>query len=245
VNNRNKLIDFYQDKIFLTFDIDWAIDEVLLDTIDIIHPPLQATIFATHATPVLETIREKDNLELGIHPNFRPLLNGAGGAYTQIIDDILQIVPEARSTRSHALVQGSDINRYMHEKKIVFDLNTYIPVHSMKIIPYSYPDNIIQVPFFYEDDTYFSGDFRPSVNEYLSAKGVKVFNFHPIHVFLNTETLERYESARNVFHNYEGLKDYVNKQEYGTRDFLFELIDTALKKGFQFLKIQDIKRDLP
>ncbi len=61
----------WKDKIFLTFDIDWANDDVLNDTIDLIErSDIAATWFVTHDTPVLNRLRANPRFELGIHPNF-------------------------------------------------------------------------------------------------------------------------------------------------------------------------------
>ena len=67
----------WQDQIFLTFDIDWALDAVLHDTIDLVEEAgVAATWYATHETPVLERLRSCQNYELGIHPDFNFLLEG-------------------------------------------------------------------------------------------------------------------------------------------------------------------------
>ena len=45
----------YANKTFLTFDIDWASDEVLGYCIDLVESfGVKATWFATHATPLPE-----------------------------------------------------------------------------------------------------------------------------------------------------------------------------------------------
>lgn len=65
------------DAIFLTFDIDWAHDDVLNDTIDLVEDAgVAATWFVTHDTPVLDKLRANSKFELGIHPNFNFLLEG-------------------------------------------------------------------------------------------------------------------------------------------------------------------------
>ncbi|MBK6792139.1 MAG: hypothetical protein IPG80_06265 [Anaerolineales bacterium] len=49
----------WKDKIFLTFDIDWAHDDVLNDTIDLVEEAnIAATWFVTHETPLLSRLRE-------------------------------------------------------------------------------------------------------------------------------------------------------------------------------------------
>ena len=80
----------WQDKIFLTFDIDWCSDEVLLYTLDIIEKyDIKATFFITHDTTLLERMRANQNIELGIHPNFNPLLNG-DFRYGKSIDEVIK-----------------------------------------------------------------------------------------------------------------------------------------------------------
>lgn len=61
--------------LYLTFDIDWACDGVLADTIDLVEEAdVCATWFVTHDTPLLKRLRENPKFELGIHPNFNNIL---------------------------------------------------------------------------------------------------------------------------------------------------------------------------
>lgn len=70
-----------ENTVFFTFDIDWACDEVLSDTIDIIEAAgVSATFFVTHQTTLLERLRANSAIELGVHPNFNTLLSNWGNA---------------------------------------------------------------------------------------------------------------------------------------------------------------------
>jgi len=61
----------WKDKVFITMDLDWACDDVLNDTIDLVERyDVAVTWFVTHDTPVLERLRENPKFELGLHPNF-------------------------------------------------------------------------------------------------------------------------------------------------------------------------------
>ena len=55
---------------------------------------------------------------------------------------------------------------------------------------------------------------------------MKVFDFHPIHVFLNTESLNRYERARPFFQNPKELIKH-RYEGYGTRNRFIELLELA------------------
>ncbi|WP_341659376.1 hypothetical protein [Vibrio sp.] len=64
--------------MFISFDIDWCHDDVLQDSIALIKSyGAPSTWFVTHDTPMLDAIRDIQNSELGIHPNFNKLLAGS------------------------------------------------------------------------------------------------------------------------------------------------------------------------
>ena len=66
----------WENEIFLTFDIDWASDEVINDSLEVIEKyGIKSTWFVTHDSPILERLKDNKNIELGIHPNFNFLLN--------------------------------------------------------------------------------------------------------------------------------------------------------------------------
>lgn len=56
--------------------VDWAHEEVQEDTLQLLADRgVKATLFATHASPQLRYCRGDRQFELGIHPNFNPLLD--------------------------------------------------------------------------------------------------------------------------------------------------------------------------
>ena len=71
-------------------------------------------------------MRAVKEFELGIHPNFNPLLDGKGGSAEYIIDQMLELVPEAVSVRSYSLVQSSRLHELFHRKGLIFDCNDFI-----------------------------------------------------------------------------------------------------------------------
>jgi len=219
----------WQDKIFLTFDIDWCSDEVLLYTLNFIEEyNLKATFFVTHETGLLERMRGNENIELGIHPNFNPLLSG-DFRYGKNIDEVVsyykKIVPEAVSVRSHSMTQNSLMLDSFEKFGLIYDVNTFIP-YSSEIVckPYKHWTNkLVKVPYFWEDDVHCNYKWEWNVDKYLNYSGIKVFDFHPIHIFLNTEHLDRYEQSRKHHNCEEILLNYVNSG-YGSKSFLLDLV---------------------
>ena len=88
---------FLEKNIFLTFDIDWCIDEVLEYTLEILDRyNVKTTFFITHYTKLLNKMYENKKIELGIHPNFNPLLNGDfryGKNIEEVMKYYMNIVP--------------------------------------------------------------------------------------------------------------------------------------------------------
>lgn len=221
-----------EKNIFLTFDIDWASDQVLNYTLNLIENlNVKATFFVTHKTPVLERIRENPNIELGIHPNFNFLLNGDfryGKTYESVIEYYLKIVPDAVSVRSHSLVQSSNILNFFDVKNIKYDLNLYIPRDSnISLKPIStWLPNLIRLPHFWEDDFHFSNNNpNNNIHYYTNFEGLKIFDFHPIHVFLNIENISRYKSAKPFLKDFEKLNSLRNINTFGCETFLKNLIN--------------------
>jgi len=231
ISQRVKDIDVnnYENKVFLTFDIDWATDEVLNHNLDLLEDRnLKGTFFVTHKTPVLERIRENENLELGIHPNFNFLLSGDhryGKTFQKVIDYYLEMVPDAVSVRSHCLVQSSPILSYFKSLGLKQDLNLYLPKNSgIEAKPFEdWNFGLTRMPHFWEDDLHITYKDDWNTENYLNSPGLKIFDFHPIHLFLNTEKLEQYNSCRGIFQDFEILQKKVNKSTYGTKDFFVDL----------------------
>lgn len=214
---------------FLTFDIDWAHDEVLADAIDMVEKyGAKATWFVTHNTVLLQRLRSNPNFELGIHPNFNGLMNGNytnGKTVEEVVDRLLEFVPEAKSIRSHSLLQNSRICELFAEKGFVYDCNHLIPEQSeIELKPWPLWNGVIKVPHYWEDDAVCIYNKNSDFQEVLKRDGLKVFDFHPIHVFLNTENLERYELCRD-FHNQPEILLNYRYEGFGTRSYLKQLLE--------------------
>jgi hypothetical protein len=228
--------DNYENKLFLTFDIDWASDEVLNFTVDFLEKQgVCATFFVTHETPVLKRIRNNPKFELGIHPNFNFLLNGDfryGKNPLEVIEYYLNMVPDAISVRCHSVTYNSQILDTLFAKGLKYDLNIYLPRRSgIPSKPILFPSyGMTRLPYFWEDDDHFLYNENPSPDLYLGHPGLKIFDFHPIHVFLNTEHHARYDNARNDLKNFQNLQTHVNKNSPGTKLFLDNLVKKALEK---------------
>lgn len=189
---------------YLSIDIDWAHDDVLADTIDLVEEyRVPVTWFVTHDTPLLARLRSHPDFELGIHPNFNFLLSGDGRAgrdAIEVVDRMMAIVPEAKSVRSHSTTQNSGLLDLFARRGLTHECNTFIPIQSgMALKPWRLWNELTRVPYCWEDDVvclYGPESGHWPMNRLIGVEGIKVFDFHPVHIFLNTEHMDRYEMTR-------------------------------------------------
>lgn len=216
----------YNDS-FLTFDVDWAHDEVIYDCYSLVKEfKVKSTWMFTHKTQILSEINSDKNCEVGIHPNFNKLLYGDfsnGNCPEDVLDRLLTIVPDCQTVRSHSLLQSSQITSLFRSRNLKFDSNDYVPSAQIESIsPWEMENGLIKVPYIFTDelDCVKAG---PSLASIFLRDGLKVFNFHPIHVFLNTEDLNRYEETRELHRSPKSLIKY-RFRGYGARSKLIEIL---------------------
>lgn len=218
----------FEDCCFLTIDVDWCCDALLADSIDMVERvDAAATWFITHDTPLLKRLRENPKFELGLHPNFNLLLEGDsrnGVSVDDVIDRLLTIVPEAVSERSHSIQQSSQLWEILARKGLTHDCNHFIPEQAgIELKPWRLWNELIKVPYFWEDDVACLYGKHTSAQDLMGGGGLKVFDFHPAHVFLNTESLDRYERTRAFQRKPEELAEHRHKG-VGTRTLLEALL---------------------
>ena len=216
----------WQNKWFITLDVDWAHDDVLEVAIDMVEDAgIHATWLITNESRWLDRLTSNPLFELGVHPNFNRLLAGTNrtvDTFQKVIRDLLEIAPNSRSVRSHSLTYSSRLSDCFVEFGLTHDLNSYIPRHSVaNLSPWKLPNGQIRVPTIWEDDVEF-----PITCDQGWAKweeGVRVLNFHPIHLYLNTEDANRYEFTRRIHRRPKQLALHRN-DSVGTRSVFESLV---------------------
>jgi hypothetical protein len=217
----------WQSRPFLTVDMDWANEDVIWDCLGLIDGyGAPSTWFATHQTDVLQDMRRRPNVEVGIHPNFRPFLEGTATMIKaeEEVDRLMSIVPETKVVRSHSVVSGTRLSGIFGERGITHESNTFIPYGSgIYLEPWTDAQGLIQVPYGWEDDVATYSD-QPEPSDIVeSSQSLQVFDFHPIHVFLNTESMDRYERTRDLHHDPARLL-HERFEGHGTRSRLDALL---------------------
>jgi len=220
----------------ITVDIDWAPDSAISKTINyLIDNEVKATWFITHASPEVERLKEYPHLfELGVHPNFRNV-KLESSEINSIMRPLKKIIPEAKSIRTHSLVQSTPLIKALREDhNFLYDVSLFLP-----LTPYITPHHlflseghsICRIPYFWEDDVEMfnpKGTFNFSKDNFI-ADGLKIFNFHPIHIELNSCSMENYYSMKSELKTTSRqkltLKKFKNNSHNGSETFFRGLIN--------------------
>lgn len=203
--------------VVITIDIDWAPDEVINDTLTILNSyNIPATIFATHETDI---ILNKNGCEVSIHPNFTTF------DFDSHVKQLLNIFPEAMGTRSHTFFDTYKLQPIY--KKFCLKYQSNVIMHRQENIrPYFVSPWVVEFPIFFADNVQlmFSQYHTNDVQRFFEIPGMKVFCFHPIHIFLNTAKLEDYELAKIYYHDPKKLAQFRQTKLLGTRDIFISLL---------------------
>lgn len=208
-------------KVSLTFDTDWVHESALDYLIGILDNYNQeATFFATNEYRVFLT--NGFCHEIGIHPNFNYLLTNGITNYESIINELFQIYPKSKGFRSHSLTTSSLILNYIHELGFVYDSNQFHPLGAALYQDYS---KLFRFTHNYVDLGHLmDGSKLTFHNMNLSTMYLNVFDFHPIHIFLNTPTIEFYNEHKHLTSSSK-LGLFRNTNERGVGDLFIELLD--------------------
>ena len=199
----------WEGRIFLTVDIDYSIDEVTHFTLDMIEKTnVEATFFTTHNTSLNKRILANPLFELGLHPNFNPLLEGNGSCSAmEVACKTKSLNPNAVSIRSHSLTQSSKLLKIFYNMGLTHECNLYFPIGcGATCRPIQHISGLVSVPTCWSD----YGDMilaeSIDVMSVLDCSPMAVYTFHPIHIMLNSSNINDYEKVKIFYHDYDKLR---------------------------------------
>jgi hypothetical protein len=187
----------------LTLDVDWAPDFMIDAAADaLIARDVRATWFVTHASPAIDRLRERPDLfELGIHPNF---LAGSthGDTPEAVVAHCLDLVPEATAVRTHCLLQSTPLHdALLAGGRIEVDVSLFLPRarHVEAVVQHSPGGRLLRLPYVWQDNMeMYSPDPMWDVGAVLDGDGPRIFDFHPVHVWLNSAQFAPYERMKQT-----------------------------------------------
>lgn len=209
-----------------SFDIDWAPEHVLEDFRNLLKQlPCASTVFFTHESDECAAISALKNVETGLHPNFK-----GSKCYENTLGELQKKFPNARGVRNHDLFYSSSLLKIFYEKNIAYFSNDLMFLHEDLRPCYDW-SGLVRLPYYWEDDVhsvYFSGEFKPAaLANTAHEQGMRIFNFHPIHLYLNTRDFSDYLRVKEAVKDPSKAKSF-QRAGVGTRTFFEALVSRAL-----------------
>lgn len=218
--------------ICLTFDTDHLDEARLTEFLGAHEIPGKATFFCTQ--PYLSLTGTA--CEMAPHPALE-----AGADWTAELLSMRRMLPAATGWRSHSCVFSHLLARWLGENGY-----GYVSIEERfgqpGIRPTCHPMGAVwQMPIYYMDtfdisrQVFWPGNPTRPFDEMLIARaldteGVYVFDFHPVHVMLNTPRPDFYFSARDRYRAGEPSQQ-LRYQGYGVGTFFQELCDRMRAAG--------------
>jgi hypothetical protein len=221
-------------ELVMTLDTDWAPDSAIDFTAGIlVEHRVKATWFVTHASPAISRLSDFPELfEIGIHPNFLfEGRNDQGSSPAEVLDFCMNLVPAATSMRTHALVQSTPLFDLVLERTAIrTDVSLLLPrAPGLRAVCFEWKGKTLtRIPYLWEDDVEM---WRSEPDWRLSSilglgEGLKVVDFHPIHVFLNSADMAPYQGLKAETSIDEATPDQLQRHVHagpGTRTMFLEL----------------------
>ena len=225
--------------IALTLDIDWAPDWMIEKVAEmLLKYGVKATWFATHRSKVIEELEKESLFEIGIHPNLYPD-STHGKTEDEVLLYIRELFPDAISMRTHGLYSNSRFLYKCAKLGIKIDVSIFIDKGEyLKPFRIYFDDglSIIRIPFLWEDDIEMN---KPSpswdLSDILQFKGIKIFNFHPVHICLNTPNMKVYAQMKEKIYSNEKIKPNDGPGPFTAFSFL-------LRTGADFIHIKEVEK---
>lgn len=176
-----------------TSDLDWASESNIQDTVDIFDElGLPLTVFITHRSKVIEERYSNCKEHVGLHPNFMPG-STHGATYLEQIDHCQRLWPEARYLRTHCLYDAHYITEELAKRGFKYDSSLCTSLQPY-CTPIKHCSGLIRFPIFWADNIH-----STKILERLNLPGLKIFIFHPVHLFKNVTFLR--ELAEHIRSN--------------------------------------------
>jgi hypothetical protein len=239
-----------QPVLCITSDIDWASPACTQDFIELLGGyGITPTLFATHDCPVVRDFHAKHPHDVGVHPNFRA--NSTHGSdWQSVIDHVFDLFPSAKTFRSHAYYDSTDILREMLRRGVTYDSNLCLYLQP-NIVPLQLGiPGMTRFPVFWEEDCHWQRsdsewEFRDFAEAFTSP-GLKIINVHPFMIATNAPSEESYaKTTKHITTATPKELDDLRHRGAGSRTFLVELIEFALSQGLPFYTLHQLNEKFP
>lgn len=227
--------------IAITLDLEWAPSPVIADTLELLDAyGVRATLFSTHDDGFDVTGHER-----ALHPNFLR----EGQTEREALAEVAELYTEATGLRSHSLYVHSPLRSLYDEFGLAYESN-YMMYRVPGISPFGMLPDVVQFPVYFMDDEWFRRESQgvPTAEELLHPEGLKVFDFHPPHIFYNTPSMEYYTEHKEEYWSESPDIDGIRYDGDGVRDVFVDLLEYLEANGYHpwtMSELEDTYRSQP
>ena len=219
--------------ICLTFDTDWMSATSMSRWLDAHALPGKATFFLWRAMPEVAWGEH----ELGPHP-----LSQRGDEWADELDALTEAMGvTVAGVRSHSCYFSHMAGVAMRERGLRY-CSMATPLYQQGLRPYRHPWVVWELPIYYMDNMDFCmarnwpdighTPFDISVIERaVNGEGLYVFDFHPLHIALNTPDLDTYQQVKGMIHDGRRCPLDCRFEGRGVGDFFGELRQAMVEAG--------------
>jgi len=215
--------------VFLTLDTDWCSEEILEFSLALFRSRhLSCTIFATGGYAALQNL-ERERFEIGWHPNFHEM---KAEKHQERLREFQALFPEAVGVASHAMTCNTGLLSAFKEFGLKYDRNL-LRYKDAQAQPFAYYNGLRRFSVYWEDDIWFSVEPGARFAKGLLAaeQAFPLFNFHPIHLYMNTVSALHYQTFKPFQDEPEKLMEY-RASGYGAFSFFEELVQYFHHEGW-------------
>jgi polysaccharide deactylase WbmS-like protein len=225
--------------ICISFDTDHVDDRRMEEFLSDFRIPGVATFFCTQRYEALDGGPH----ELCPHPVLEPETD-----WSEVLDRKQREFPDARGVRPHSCVNTNMLSIDYHRRGFEWVSARELPGQS-GIAPYREAWGVWHVPLYYMDTMDFSfGDYWPDdgggpfgrelLETTTREPGLYVFDFHPIHLMLNSTSAREYLSRRDRFKAGEPIEE-IRCEGYGAGEYYADLISLMEEAGVTTVGISE------
>src|SRR5262249_5249495 len=118
----------------------------------------------------------------------------------EVVAHCAALVPGARAVRTHCLLQSTPLHdELIAGSDVELDLSLFLP-HARDVEPvvqWSPAGRLLRLPYVWQDNMeMYSPTPQWSIDAVLDAPGLRIFDFHPVHVWLNSASFDPYERLK-------------------------------------------------
>ena len=210
-----------QNDVLISLDIDWASDEIIEDSLRLLNERgIRATLFLTGRTGV-----DLTGHEIALHPNY------VGPDLESPVAELLSLFPDAEGVRSHALFFSYGLVDVYERLGIRYQSNV-LAYKQEALRPFQISRKVAEIPIYFMDTIQLMMEPEQTLFDPrdlgLESPGLKVFDFHPIHIYLNTDCMARYTKAKPFYHQPRDLELLRNRDRPGVRNLFIGLLDALV-----------------